>query len=693
VREGEANKAYDLFLLMYKNAYDKSFPLVTRKNKGKSSYKQPWMTRGLLKSSRKKSLLYLKYLKNPNPDSKSKFIAYRNKFKTIRIKAEKNYYAAEFCKYENDLKKTWSLIRSIVKRGEQESKIESLNVNGEKIETGEIMANKFNNYFTSIAHSLAEKIPKSSESFKRYMQPPLPNSFVLTPTSPEEILNRSHTIRLTHSRGVDDIDPCIATPLIACVALPLAEIINCSFNTGIVPQATKIAKVVPVYKKGEKDNITNYRPISILPYFSKFYEKLMYDRLYNFVEKSNVLFHSQHGFQSGHSPFMSLLSMQDKISSAIENNEYAVGIFFDLAKAFDTVDHNILLCKLETYGIRGMQLNWFASYFDNRLQCVCCNGAFSELKVINFGVPQGSNLGPLLFLIYINDLPNVSSVLFFILFADDTNVFYSHGSLQTLFEIVNAELSLAADWFCANKLTLNLDKTNFIIFKSHRKIGPLDNQMSLYINDVPITQVTSTKFLGVYVDHHMTWKEHIKNISIKIAKNVGILARVSFLLPPPIRMKLYYSLVYPYLAYCNIVWASTYESRLHRLVILQKRALRIIAGVPSFTHTRPIFSDLKLLNIEQIKTLQVGEFMYRYEHGLLPQVFRGFFRLGTEVHSHFTRNAKAYRPLFAHSNTRLFSIKLVGTLTWNKFPLHVRVAPNLQMFKKMLRAYLINGCN
>jgi len=477
---------------------------------------------------------------------------------------------------------------------------------------------------------------------------PSPNSFALSLTSSEEILNLSHSFHPTHSRGVDDIDPCIASAFVDKVAPLLAEMINCSFTTGIVPQAIKIAKVVPIYKKGDKDDVTNYRPISILPYFSKFYEKLMYNRLYNFVEKSDIIFRTQHGFQPGHSPFMSLLSMQDKISNAIENNEYSVGIFFDLAKAFDTVNHEILLKKLENYGIRGEQLKWFISYFENRQQCVCCNDAFSDLRAIDYGVPQGSNLGPLLFLIYINDLPNVSPIMFFILFADDTNVFFSHSSLQTLTQVVNTELTLVADWFSANRLTLNLDKTNFILFKSHRKIGPSDDSLRLSINGIPITKVSSTKFLGVHVDQHLTWNEHIRSISDKIAKSIGILTRTAYLLPSCIRLKLYYSLVYPYLTYCNMVWASTYDSRLRRLMILQKRAVRVIAGVPRCVHSGPLFTNLRLLKLEQIRTLQIGLFMYRYEHGLLPACFKVFFHLGSDVHTHYTRNCKAYRPVYAH---------------------------------------------
>ena len=209
----------------------------------------------------------------------------------------------------------------------------------------------------------------------------------------------------------------------------------------------------------------------------------MYDRLSTYINKSSILHQSQHGFQHGHSTFMALLDMEDRISRAIDSNEYSVGIFLDLAKAFDTVDHAILLKKMSNYGIRGTQLKWFYSYFENRTQRVMCNGVLSAIGYISYGVPQGSNLGPLLFLLYINDLANVSSTLFFILFADDTNIFYSHRSWQTLMETINTELENVNNWFSANRLTLNLDKTNFILFRSHRKISPVN--ITLEIKGVP----------------------------------------------------------------------------------------------------------------------------------------------------------------------------------------------------------------
>ena len=414
----------------------------------------------------------------------------------------------------------------------------------------------------------------------------------------------------------------------------------------------------------------------------------MHERLTNYITTSQILFPSQHGFQAGHSTFMPLLSMQDKISAAMDNNEYSIGIFLDLAKAFDTIDHNILIKKLSVYGIRNNQLNWFISYLGNRMQLVSCNGVTSSVKHIAFGVPQGSILGPLLFILYINDLPNVSPDLFFILFADDTNVFNSHKSIEALVNHTNTELQKIAIWFQANKLTLNIDKTNFIIFRSHQKALPLPDP-NLIIMGTSITQVTSTKFLGVFVDQHLSWKQHISSISCKVSKNLGILSRTARILPSHIRLSLYFTLIYPYLTYCNLVWASAYKTNLSNLQILQKRAIRFIANIPPATHTQAEFFNLKLLKISQIRHYQVGIFMYRYLHNLLPPTYQHFFSLNSDIHTHPSRNPYSLYIPFARTNTRLASIRCDGPRKWNDIPLHIRTLPSVHLFKRELRSYIL----
>ena len=193
------------------------------------------------------------------------------------------------------------------------------------------------------------------------------------------------------------------------------------------------------------------------------------------------------------------------------------------------------------------------------------------------------------------------------------------------------------------------------------------------------------------VDQHLTWNEHINQISTKIAKNIGILSRTSYILPKPVRLQLYYSLVYLYLTYCNMIWASTYKFRLRKLVILQKRAVRMIAGIRRGEHTSSAYLEYNLLRIDQIRIVQIGEFIYRFEHNLLPPIFKSYFSLGSDVHTHYTRNSTAYRPIKARTNTRRFNIKYSGSLIWNTIPLEIRLSINLQTFKKRLRHFLING--
>ena len=315
-------------------------------------------------------------------------------------------------------------------------------------------------------------------------------------------------------------------------------------------------------------------------------------------------------------------------------------------------------------------------------QQVKCNGTISSFKIIKFGVPQGSILGSLLFLIYINDLPSTSSILHFVLFADDSNVFASHRSYHELLLTVNRELLLVADWFKANKLSLNLTKTNYILFCSRRKSSP-QQKGNIQIDNVDIPQVTSVKFLGVYVDQHITWNNHIEQIAKKIAKNVGVISRISYLLPTNILLTLYHCLIHPYIAYCNMIWASNYNSRLHRIIVLQKKAVRLIAGFPYNSHTG-------ILKVAQIKQIQICEFMHRYTYKTLPSAYVNLYSLASDFHSYNTRNLASYRSEFARTNSRKFSVRCAGPVEWNKLPQGLRCIPNLNLFKQHLRMWLLD---
>ena len=268
----------------------------------------------------------------------------------------------------------------------------------------------------------------------------------------------------------------------------------------------------------------------------------MYKRAIKSIDKHNILSANQYGFRAGHSTQHVVIELIDKISQAIDNNEFTIGIFLDLSKAFDTVNHDILLNKLEHYGFRGTAMQWFRNYLTNRKQIVKYKSSESKSSTTTCGVPQGSVLGPLLFLLYVNDISESSNLLSFLLFADDTNLFYSHSDPKMLNQIVNQELWKVSNWLTANKLSLNV-KSHSIIFKAKNKRGKYTT--NIRIKDQKIEQVTNTNFLGVNIDQNLSWKYHIKNVATKISKLTGIMARARHHLP---LKTLYSAMVYPYLS-------------------------------------------------------------------------------------------------------------------------------------------------
>ena len=385
------------------------------------------------------------------------------------------YYEKKIDQLKSNVKGTWKVLNEILNRDRGKRGLPSIfRTDSQEISDPIEIANQFCKYFTNIGPSLASKIPVSEKSHNSFLSPKLVNSLFLETANEQEIVEICNNCRSGTAVGNDNISMNLIKETINLVISPLASIINLSITSGIVPKQLKIARVIPLYKSGEQDIFTNYRPVSVLPAFSKILERVMYNRVLKFLNKNNILSDNQYGFRKHHSTSYALTCLYDKISSAIDNKEYTVGIFIDLSKAFDTADHDILLSKLEHYGIRGTALSWFESYLNNREQHVEFNGHRSELWRIKCGVPQGSILGPLLFLVYFNDLCNVSKVVDFILFADDTNISFSHKDFNLLSETLNSELIKLTQWCQAKKLSINLKKSNFMVFRPRQRRQTLD---------------------------------------------------------------------------------------------------------------------------------------------------------------------------------------------------------------------------
>ena len=516
-----------------------------------------------------------------------------------------------------------------------------------------------------------------------------PNSMVLNLVSDNEVINIVNSFKSGSAAGYDNISMNIIKQSIHLIVEPITHIINLSITNGAVPDKMKLARVIPVFKCNDQTQLSNYRPISVLPAFSKILERVIYNRMVHYLDNYNILCHQQFGFRKGYSTSMALIRLFDQLSTAIDNKKFTIGIFLDLSKAFDTVNHEILFTKLEHYGFRGIVLDWMKSYFINRMQFVQYNNHCSDLKEISCGVPQGSILGPLLFLLYINDICNVSQILEVILFADDTNVFYSHQDLHYLVNTMNKEMNKLSEWLKINKLTLNLEKTKYILFKPRQKrqYMPVD----LFIDGTNINQVHETSFLGVVLDENITWKSHISYISSKISKSIGIILRSSFYLFKSSLKTLYYGLVYPYLQYCNIVWASTYQSNLNRIVILQKRIVRIISKVKFDSHTNPLYKELNILKFHDICKLQMGQFLFSWKNNSLPNYFNDMFTLNAQLPGLKRRNVENFRIPYCRTKLRKFSLRFQGPKRFNSLPVEVISVSTPSHFKVKMKSFLTSS--
>jgi hypothetical protein len=674
----DVNLRASIFNEILLNAYNTCCP-IKQKTFTRSRLSKPWLTDELIRASDTKHLLFRLYRDGIVP-----FLEYnrfKNKFTSLLRISKRRYYVRLFDQCKSNMKDTWKNIKSILSKS-RSNEIQKIEHNDMSINDPSIIASVFNSHFSTVGKKLQEGIPTVDVSPISYMGAPCADVMPVTPATDHEVTHMISNL-VNKSCNIYSIPVFIIKFLSTELSPFISQLFNSSLLEGKFPDFMKIASVVPIFKAGDVCNINNYRPISILPLLSKLFEKLMKIRVMSFLNQHNILSNHQFGFRSGSSTSDAILEFLSYSYESLNFNKYLLTVLLDFSRAFDTIDHRILLSKLNHVGIRGSLLRWFSSYLSNRKQYVTIGSHSSQKTSVDVGVPQGSVLGPILFLIYINDMSNCSDVLNFVHFADDTTVFLNGSDLNILNAVVNRELVKTSTWLIANKLSLNINKTFYMII-SHKPIFNL----AINIGGHLISRAQTVKFLGIFIDEKLTFKAQIDFICRKASRSLGIMYKLSQFLPPSVILNLYYALLHPYFIYGITAWGSSSLVHINKVRSIQSRALKLLPIV----NDKSNFISYDVLNIVLLYEYFSAVKFYnvfilgQHEHllnCLLPLL---------PTHQYGTRhreNNNFNLPVCTKARyQRSFLFKSVKI--WNCIPVLIRNCQGVTLFKKYLKNHFLS---
>ena len=640
------------------------------------------MTEALRTQIRLKNSKYKEYVKSNNVDIVESYKDSKRILHSSLRNAEIQYYSEQYELNSGDMFKSWKVLKTIlVLNSNSEKRQLCLTINNVAVTNSIDIANGFNDFFVSIGPELAKDIHSDINPLTYVNN--VNNSIVIFDVSCDEVKNIIRSLK-NSSAGHDEFPTFVGKLCVDSYIEPLTFLINYSLKTGVFPSELKLARMVPIFKAGDSSALTNYRPISVLTFFAKVFEKIVYNKLLNFISDNNILYDHQYGFRKGRSTQQAIITLVDKITKSQDIGDIVITLLIDLKKAFDTIDHRILLRKLYSYGIRGSMLKWMESYLTDRSQYVVIDGKVSQTRGIKCGVPQGSILGPLLFIISVNDICNVSPMLFKILYADDTCVLISGNHLNNLIDRLNTELISLNNWFKANKLSLNTKKSCFMIFHRSRIKPNVINKV--VIDNHELTQVNSAKYLGVIIDHKLNWIEHISYVKSKMSKGIGIMYKARQFLTKKALLMLYHAYIFPYMTYCIEVWGCASQTQLNCLFLLQKKIIRIMNFSHYLAHTNPLFLTMKVLPLRKIFFYKVGLIMYKYSLNLLPECIAHLYLRNDSIHEHNTRGCHELRVL---PGAKTFSN--ISARIWNVLSNKINCDVSMSIFKCNLKLFLLNN--
>ena len=657
---------------------------------------KPWITRGLVAAIKTRDELNIRRKRYPeNIYLQEEYRRYRNLLNILIQRTKNEYYSNEINNAGNNSKKIWNTINSATDKARSDNEIYELKIDDKIVDVNTNplgILDHSNNYLSTVGEKMAEDIAIKTNTninnlLNEYRPPNNVNvSFFLNPTVEKEVSLTIQSLKSNSAGGLDGFDSKLLKFIKSEISKPLTHIFNLSFIKGIFPDQLKKAIIRPLFKGGDKHLIENYRPISLTNNIAKVLEKLMKIRLIGFFTKNNILSENQFGFQKNKSTEDAIFEFTKTVYSNINENKKCMAVFLDLAKAFDTVSHEILLKKIEALGVRGVALDWFRSYLTNRKQVVKIGDECSREKVVKFGVPQGTVLGPILFLIYVNDLWSQKINAKIISFADDTVILFHDNSWENVTRKAESELTKITSWLNSNLLSLNIKKTKFLIFSlttankinlQTLKLHQCDRQKN--ICQCPhIDRADQIKYLGIVVDDLLRWDKHILTTTNKLRKLIFRLKMLKRCLPLRILKMVYHALVESVICYGILAWGGTNITYINPLYKVQKYILRLLNNKNRRYPSTNLFFETGILNVRQLFIFRI--LIFTKKRPMLTQPIE---------HSHQTRRRPTdlIIPRMKTSSGKR-SILFLGPKCYNMLPVDIKYVI-IHKFKNMLKIWLI----